>query len=107
MKQEPGVKVLSSERWWGPGYCGVCGTRDETELLPRAVRYWDPDDGWKMGVLCEGCTEECYYRGPRPSDYAVVTRHEDGALSADEKIDLLVELEDLDGVYADMGDDRR
>ena len=36
-------------------YCGICGhvpkTRtDEPNRAP--LRWWDPDDGWKIGSLC-------------------------------------------------------
>jgi len=48
----PGLRTYGLSRWWGAGYCGVCGTRDESDLVPQAVRWWDPDDGWRMGVLC-------------------------------------------------------
>ena len=97
---EPGVKYLrpeNSKPWYGPGYCGVCGHRGE-ELIPRAVRFWDPDDGWKVGVLCTGCTEECMARGPRADDYAVVTRTR---ADAADRIDVAAEHTDLDGTYSD------
>jgi hypothetical protein len=36
----PGLHVLTSRMpWYGPGYCGICGTKD---VVPAAVRYWDP-----------------------------------------------------------------
>src|SRR5262245_60524139 len=73
----PGLKQVSKgERWYGPGYCGICGHREPVEKLgdrgvvPVAVRYWDPDDGWRMGVLCVGCGEDCTDRGPKVDDYA-------------------------------------
>src|SRR3990167_5546786 len=45
------------ERWGGLGSCGLCGeTAPEgtSPLLPQAVRWWDPDDGWRLGGLCLG-----------------------------------------------------
>jgi hypothetical protein len=93
-----GLRIVGRERWYGPGYCGVCGSR---EVVPVAVRYWDPDDGWRMGVLCTGCGEDCSERGPRPGDYACRTR--DIAEQA-QRVDLLSELVDLDGAYADQMD---
>lgn len=74
----PGLKLVGTERWWGGAYCGVCGNRDANSefspLVPQRVRWWDTDDGWKSGVLCVGCGEDAADRGPRPDDYAVVTR---------------------------------
>ena len=90
-----GVKVLSRERWYAGGYCGICGDRD---VIPRAVRYWDPDDGWRMGVLCHGCHEEYRDRGPQASDYAYRDQ------SAAEKIEVDARYGDLDSCYADWKD---
>ena len=74
----PGLKILDrSSVWYGGGYCGICGSRSDDELVPQAVRFWDPDDGWKVGVLCTYCGEEAAARGPRHDDYACLT--EDGA----------------------------
>ena len=62
-------------------YCGICGrtleTRlDEPNLAP--LRWWDPDDGWKIGTLCSWCAEEVLDRKPQPEDYAVATRATNG-----------------------------
>ena len=97
----PGLKVLgnaTSDRWYGPGYCGICG---DTEVVPVAVRYWDPDDGWRLGVLCVGCGDECRSRGPQRGDYAYRTTD-----TAEQKtrLDVLADLGDLDGAYADQAD---
>lgn len=67
-KNGAGLKVISSDVWYGSGYCGVCGT---TDVVPVAVRYWDCDDGWRVGVLCAECGKECSDRGPQDDDYAV------------------------------------
>ena len=64
----PGLTVLSLERTYGRGYCGICG--DTKAIVPRLVRYWDPDDGWRVGVLCACCTGDAAARGPRSTDYA-------------------------------------
>jgi hypothetical protein len=97
----PGLKVLDrKQRWYGPGYCGICGTHN---ILPIAVRFYDADDGWQMGVLCAGCGAECASRGPKPSDYAMRS----GAIREiehAEAIDLLAELGDLDGAFGDAED---
>ena len=89
-----GLKVLSTEVWYGGGYCGICG---DTQVIPNAVRYWDCDDGWKMGVLCSGCTVECKKRGPNPGDFAYVRGQEEVA----DHLDILAELGDLDGASSD------
>lgn len=84
----PGLTVVGDPRrkWYGGGYCGICGHTGEG-LIPVAVRWWDPDDGWKRGVLCEGCGEDASERGPHPEDYAYVE-----ALGQDEpKRDVIAE----------------
>lgn len=90
------VKVLSKERWFGGGYCKICGDRGE-HLVPRAVRFWDPDDGWKMGPLCCFCLDEAAARGPRDDDYAVVVRKD--AEEKAQRIDVLSVMGDLDSTY--------
>lgn len=98
-----GLKVLSTARWFGPGYCGICGTREEGGefgLIARAVRYWDCDDGWRMGVLCVGCGEEATDRGPEEGDYAL-TIPDPFDIDTGERIDITVQLGDLDGAYSD------
>lgn len=96
----PGLKTLSMERWYGPGYCGVCGHRGE-DLVPQAVRYWDVDDGWKLGVLCIHCGPECAERGPRVGDYASVSL----AAASKARIDVLASV-DLDAAYTETMQDR-
>lgn len=56
-------------------YCGICGHvpktgRDEPNRAP--LRWWNPDDGWKIGTLCRDCAEEFLDRRPKPTDYAYV-----------------------------------
>jgi hypothetical protein len=53
-------------------YCGICGRTPKTNLEePNYVRrWWDPDDGWKIGALCHWCHDEFGERQPRPDDYA-------------------------------------
>ena len=90
----PGLKYLNrTQRWYGGGYCGICGDRGEGRLIARAVRFWDPDDGWKVGILCRGCTDEFRERGPRPGDYAVITRAADDQAT---RIDISAADGDLD-----------
>lgn len=56
--------------------CGLCGhqprTRDE-EPNWAPIRWWDPDDGWKVTTLCGGCIEETEVRKPREGDFAMRT----------------------------------
>lgn len=89
----PGLKVLSKEQWYGGGYCGICGHRGES-LIPTMVRWWDPDDGWKTGVLCMYCGEEASEQAPNPRDYAFSSQ-----AAGAERIDLLVEMGDLDSAH--------
>lgn len=96
MTMKTGLKILSTKQWYGSGHCGICG--DKENIVPQAVRYWDPDDGWKVGVLCGPCSADCESRGPRRGDYAYRE-------SSDQKlkIDALssVSGDDLDGLWAD------
>lgn len=47
--------------------CKICG--DEGRLTP-IVRFWDPDDGWKAGRLCDYCKEHYGPRKPHQDDCA-------------------------------------
>jgi hypothetical protein len=67
-------------------------------LIGQAVRWWDPDDGWKMGVLCLSCGNDASGRGPREGDYAY------RAPDKSERIDALAGLQDSDGTYTDSHD---
>ena len=71
----PGLKILDrSTVWYGPGHC--CGRKciSGFYLIPQAVRFWDPNHGWKVGVLCTFCGLEAARRGPKPDDYATTPR---------------------------------
>ena len=62
-------------------YCGICGRTPETSLDEpnlAPLRWWDPDDGWKIGTLCRWCAEEALDRKPQPDDFAVATRATNG-----------------------------
>ena len=96
-KNGAGLKVLSTERWYGPGYCCICGGSP----VPQAVRYWDPDDGWKLGVLCEGCGAEACERGPREGDFACA---ESVSVPRKDAIDTLAQLGDMDNAYTEAED---
>ena len=97
----PGLKILSRERWYGGGYCGICGSRGD-ELIPQAVRYWDPDDGWRVGTLCSYCGEEAAARGPQVGDYAHKGEDDQAA-----RIEAGVVYGDLDSTYSDSMDESR
>lgn len=53
-------------------YCGICGRvpkqQDEPNYAP--LRWWDPDDGWKVGTLCSWCAEDALPREPKHGDFA-------------------------------------
>jgi hypothetical protein len=101
----PGLKIRGTKTdppWYGQG-CGVCGNQDPdgqySPLIPVRVLYWDPDDGWRSGVLCQGCAEEAAERGPQPDDYAEHMRREREAKDAEglNQIERLTILEEIHG----------
>jgi hypothetical protein len=54
-------------------YCGICGhtpktNQDEPNRAP--LRWWDPDDGWKIGTLCRWCAQEALDAKPKEGDFA-------------------------------------
>ena len=53
-------------------HCGICGHvpsgTDEPNYAP--LRWWDPDDGWKIGTLCHWCHDDVFSRRPKQGDYA-------------------------------------
>ena len=60
-------------------YCGICGRVPETNLDEpnwAPVRWWDPDDGWKIGTLCRWCLEEYQNVKPKTTDFAWRSRNE-------------------------------
>lgn len=67
--------MVSKDPRWNDGHmCGICGYQPDGTLTDpmnsSVIRYWDPDDGWKIGHLCIGCYEERGRDIPHPSDYA-------------------------------------
>ena len=93
----PGLRWLRPrERWYGGGFCGLCGSED---IIPTACRWFDPDDGWRMGTLCAGCADEARERGPQPDDLGFSLDTETKS-----RIDLGVQYGDLDSTYADDRD---
>jgi len=56
-------------------YCGICGhtpksssSFEEPNYAP--LRWWDPDDGWKIGTLCRWCHDEVFLVQPKEGDFA-------------------------------------
>ena len=90
----PGLRLLGPTPYYGGGYCGICGG---DSLIPVQVRYWDPDDGWRVGVLCFTCGEAAGRRGPREHDCAYRKSQTQA-----ERISVLAELlgHDADGIAA-------
>ena len=57
-------------------YCGVCGRTPQTKMEEpnyAPIRWWDSDDGYKVGTLCRQCYNEVKNDKPTPSDYAYDT----------------------------------
>jgi len=96
--QGPGLKVIGKDKWYGSwGGCDICGTTSNETLIPIAVRFWDCDDGWKVGVLCADCGDYVYGQGPKEDDYAYNKRNRG------QGIDVLSEVlaGDEDGIWAE------
>jgi hypothetical protein len=79
-------------------YCGICGHVPQTsEDEPNTIeRWWDCDNGWKIGALCPGCKEENEGVEPDPEDYAY--KYTNGILDCEPEtdediIDILTKLE--------------
>lgn len=53
-------------------YCGVCGRTPKTNEEPNyaPLRWWDCDDGWRIGTLCRWCAEEVLSAKPKRTDFA-------------------------------------
>ena len=107
----PGLKIPedSGADWWGGCYCGLCGCRNEADddgfgdpvLIPRPVRWWDCDDGWKYSILCRYCLDDVRPRGPEPGDYAVETRDIE---EQEDRIDIGHDFGCQDSTYSDNRD---
>jgi hypothetical protein len=53
-------------------YCNICGRQPDSneEHNYAPLRWWDPDDGWKIGTLCHWCHDEAFICKPMKDDYA-------------------------------------
>jgi hypothetical protein len=67
MQEGKGLQVMGSGPFYGFGYCNICGT---SEVVPVPVKFWSPDDGWVLGVLCNRCADMVRDRGPEEGDFA-------------------------------------
>lgn len=71
-------------------YCGICGRVPNTKLDEpnyTPMRWWDADDGWKIGTLCRACWNEFGGDRPSPKDYAYdVAKHVASHVNVDEDI---------------------
>lgn len=55
--------------------CAICGSEKTDRYRGQ---WWDPDDGWRWGRLCDHCAAD-YGPGkvkPQPDDYAYDQRGE-------------------------------
>ena len=70
LAQDPMIRFAKANASYN--YCGVCGhipqSGDEPNRAP--LRWWDPDDGWKIGTLCPFCAGEALDAKPKEGDYA-------------------------------------
>ena len=65
-------------------HCCICG---DEKRLTAPVRYWAPDDGWRVGRFCRAC-QTYAQRQPKPADYAYQRRPE-YLSDVDEAIDVI------------------
>jgi hypothetical protein len=63
-------------------YCTICGhTPKKDEPANRApLKFWDPDDGWKIGTLCPWCADDALTTEPKPTDYAYKSEENAGLM---------------------------
>ena len=72
-------------------YCGVCGSTPKTNLDEpnyAPLKWWDCDDGWKIGTLCSYCAKDVLGRKPKPEDFAYKTANNisDNNINTDEDV---------------------
>lgn len=80
-------------------HCQICGHRPCSDDQPNRtpVRWWDPDDGWKIGTLCVGCKEDNEGVKPKEGDFAFE--------STNGMVDYVDTEEDVLGLIESLGDD--
>ncbi len=69
---EAKISVTLAKAKFSYNYCGICGHSPSANEMPNyaPLRWWDCDDGWKIGTLCEGCAKHNLLAKPKPEDYA-------------------------------------
>lgn len=74
-------------------YCGICGRSPNSNEEPNwaPIRWWDCDDGWRVGTLCRWCHDEVHGVQPKPGDYALhITNGVVDECNSDEDISALL-----------------
>lgn len=53
-------------------YCLICGHQPDGKTSPMndTHKFWDCDDGWKIGALCGYCWDDVKDAQPKAEDYA-------------------------------------
>jgi hypothetical protein len=77
-------------------YCAICGRQPQTKLdEPNygPIKFWDPDDGWKISTLCRWCKDEYGDRQPQPDDFAYEDEYGSSHISIETDEDPLIALE--------------
>ena len=76
-------------------YCTVCGHTPTGSEEPNyaPIRFWDPDDGWKIGTLCRWCADEVVGDQPKPEDFAWRNQEHIDDSGTDEDVLLVFEVE--------------
>jgi hypothetical protein len=68
-------------------YCNICSREPKTNLHEpnyTPLRWWDGDDGWKIGTLCRWCWNEVMHDRPSPEDF---TYEEADRIASDVNVD--------------------
>mgnify|MGYP001616342901 CR=1 FL=1 len=68
-------------------YCIICGDFNHDETFTAPLRFWSPDDGWRVGRFCRACQPLSHVK-PQPSDFAYESKG-DYLANMDEAIDTL------------------
>lgn len=70
MAFERSLEMSSPNLSWNQ--CCICGYYPKSEITQNfgPMRFWDPDDGWRIGTLCGSCRTEYQDTKPQPEDYA-------------------------------------
>lgn len=70
--------------------CLICGGPFGSGPQPMNIvrRFWDADDGWRIGALCSWCWKDAKSDRPKPEDYAYEAKHDvcTGEVETDEDV---------------------